>query len=88
MPTNNPDTDIFDLAAGCNPHWSRSDSRREPQSLVYPSQGRPERRQVAPHPAGYRPSAVEQTAGKAVAEMPGLTPSQWLRQWCCLDEQT
>lgn len=87
MPTIIPDADVFDREVGCSPHWSRSDSGCEPKSFVYPSQSRPERRQIAPRPAGYRPSVVEQIAGKT-AELPGLTPSQWLRQWCCLDEQT
>lgn len=83
----NPNTEFRDDETGCTPHWSRSNSGREPKSFVYPAQLKPERREVASRPAGYWPSAVEQLAGKA-AEKPGVTPSQWLRQWCCLDEQT
>lgn len=72
MPTINLDADVFDA---------------EPKPFVYSSQAWPERRQASPRPAGYRPSAAEQIAGKAAA-VPGVTPSQWLRQWCCLDEWT
>ena len=88
MPTINPDADVFDREAGCSPQWSRSYSGRDPKSLVYPSHAMPERRRLPPPQNGYRLPTVEQTAGKAAAEMPGVTPSQWLRQWCCLDEQT
>lgn len=86
MSTINPDAEFFDREAGCSPHGSRSDSGRDPKSFVYPSHAMPERRQVTPRPTGYRSLTVEQIAGKA-AEIPCVTPRQWLSQWCCLDEQ-
>ncbi len=79
MPTINPEADVSDREVGCSPQWPSSYSGRDPKALVYPSHAMPERRRLP---------TVEQTAGKAAAEMPGVTPSQWLRQWCCLDEQT
>ena len=87
MPTINPDADVFDREVGCSPHWSRSDSGRDPKSFVYPSQVSPESRQVSPRAAGDRRPTVEQIHGKVVVTH-CVTPSQWLRQWCCLDEQT
>lgn len=79
MPTINPYADAFDREVGCGPHWSRSDSGREPKSFVHSAQFRSERQQVSSRPAGYRSSAVDRFAGKA-AEMPGVTRSQW--HWC------
>lgn len=86
MPTIRSYADVFDREVGCGPHWSRSDSGRDPKSIVYPSQAMPERRKVSRHSTGPSPT-VEQISGK-VAERSRLTPSQWLSQWCCLDEQT
>ena len=83
MPTIISDADVFEREVGCSPHWSRSDSGREPKTFVYPSQFRPERRHVSPRPSGPLAPPVTSTSTAA-----GVTPSQWLRQWCCLDEQT
>lgn len=82
-----PDTGLRDDEAGCTPHWSRSDSGQGPRSFVYPPQARPERRQGSPRPSGQRAMEVERPVAGASAA-PGLTPSQWLAQWCCLEEQT
>jgi hypothetical protein len=82
-----PDTGFRDDEAGCTPHWSRSDSGQGPRSFVYPPQARPERRQVSPRLTGRLAPAVESPATR-LSTGPGLTPSQWLAQWCCLEEQT
>jgi len=87
MPTINSDAEILDRETGCSPHWSRSDSGREPKSFVYPLQTMSERRQGSPRLAGNRSPMAEQTAGK-VDEILCVTPRQWLSQWCCLDAQS
>lgn len=82
-----PDIGFRDDEAGCTPHWSRADPGQGSRFFVYPPQARPERRQAFPRsleqraPAGERPV----TSGSVAS---GLTPSQWLAQWCCLEEQT
>jgi hypothetical protein len=86
MTANNSTTDLLDHEAGCTPHWSRSESGQGPKSFVYPPQARPERRQVFPRPTEQQTPAVKSPVGSASAA-PGLTPSQWLAQWCCLEEQ-
>lgn len=87
MPTINSDAEILDRETGCSPHWSRSDSGREPKSFVYPLQTMPERRQGSSRLAGNRPPMAEEIAGK-VEEIPCVTPRQWLSQWCWLDAQS
>jgi len=87
MLTINPDAEVLDHEVGCTPHWSRSDSGHAPKSFVYPSQGRPERRQASPRPGGQHLPEVERFVGKVEATS-RLTPSQWLSQWCSLEEQT
>lgn len=81
-----PDAGFRDDEAGCTPHWSRDDPGQGPKSFVYPPQERHERRQDFSRPSGPLAPAVERpfTSGAAA---PGLTPSQWLAQWCCLEEQ-
>lgn len=86
MLTINSDAEVFDHEVGCTPHWSRSISGQVPKSFVYPSPGRSERRQISPRPASQHPAEAERLAGKT-AQAPGLTPSQWLSQWCSLEEQ-
>jgi hypothetical protein len=87
MLTINPDAEVFDREVGCTPHWSRTVAGQGPKSFVYPSQERSERRQGSPRVAGQHLPEVERLVGK-VAASSGLTPSQWLRQWCSLEQQT
>lgn len=86
MLTINPDAEVLDHEVGCTPHWSRSTSGHGPKSFVYPSQERSERRLGSPRAAGQHLREVERFVGK-VAATSCLTPSQWLRQWCSLEEQ-
>lgn len=85
MHTNNRVTESFDRAGGCTPHWSAADAGHGPRSIGYPPQAASQRQQAAPRPPGHRSGA-----GNAGNDPPshGVTPTQWLRQWCCLDEQT
>ncbi len=87
MHTIHSDTEFRDDEAGCTPHWSRTDPGQGPKSFVYPPQARLERRQALPRPTELRAPAIERPITSASAA-PGLTPAQWLAQWCCLEEQT
>lgn len=84
MHTLHPKSEFRDDETGCTPHWSRADQGQGPKTFVYPPLARPDRRQGIPRPPG---PALERPVGSGSAS-PGLTPSQWLAQWCCLEEQT
>lgn len=85
MPTIYPE-DILDDEAGCTPHWSRSDPGHGQKSFVYPVSAGLERRHASPRLSGQQARVVDRLAARLTVA-PGLTPSQWLAQWCCLDEQ-
>lgn len=81
-----PNTEFRDDETGCTPHWSRANPGSGPRSIIYPRLAPPEWRQFSPRPVGPPAPAGERPVTGAAA--PGLTPSQWLSQWCCLEEQT
>ena len=83
MPTIYPE-ETFDYEAECIPHGSRPEPGRGQQS--YPATAGLERRRALPRRSGPQARVVDRLVGK-LAPAPGLTPSQWLAQWCCLDEQ-
>lgn len=71
MPTIHPD-EIVDDEAEFMPRWSGSNPGQG-SSFIYPAAAGPDRRHAASRRSG------QQAA-------PGLTPKQWLAQWCCLNE--
>jgi hypothetical protein len=86
MSTIHPEQ-TFDDEAECIPPWSRPDPGLGQKSFVYPAPAGLERRRASP-----RPSRQQARVGDHLADKPsaasGLTPTQWLAQWCCLEEQT
>lgn len=79
--------EIFDDEAGCTSHWPRSNPVHGQKSFVYPAPAGLEWRHAAPRPSRQQARVVDRVAGNPSAA-PGLTPTQWLAQWCCLEEQT
>ena len=87
MHTINRVTESFDRAEGCPPDWSQTDAGRGRRPIVYPPQPASQRQQAALRLPGQRSGAGVRNAGDDPSSH-GLTPTQWLRQRCCLDEQT
>jgi hypothetical protein len=83
MPTIFPE-ETFDDEAECIPHGSRLEPGRGQKP--YPAAAGFERRNAAPRRSGPQARVVDRLAGTP-STAPGLTPTQWLAQWCCLDEQ-
>jgi len=82
MPTIHPEQ-TFDDEAECIPLWSRPAPGLGQKSFVYPAPAGLERRRASPRPSRQQARVVDK-----LSAAPGLTPTQWLAQWCCLEEQT
>lgn len=80
MPTIYP-AEVFDDEAGCTAHGTKSNPGHGQKAFVNPAAAGLERRHAAPRPSREHPVRNASAA-------PGLTPTQWLAQWCCLEEQT
>lgn len=78
--------EAFDEEAGFTPQGSRWSSGCDQNFFVSPTPAGLEWRHAAVRRPGEEARVVDRLADKP-SVVSGLTSSQWLAQWCCLDEQ-